>query len=198
MDAHPYEHATIIKDLNLTLEEKYKEKFDFVLDGGTCEHVYDCTEALKSAMEMAKIGGWLCLMTPSNNMCNHGFYQFSPDLFKSILVSKNGFSLQDISALVLNGKQEDRNVKWIKIKNSNDVNYLNTIQGKGVLLFILAKKINHTPDDVTIMQPTYSKVWQEADISKKKCTPRVKIKRNKEISKYKIHFFDIEKELSKL
>ncbi|GHV03646.1 hypothetical protein AGMMS50229_03290 [Campylobacterota bacterium] len=42
-------------------------------------------------MELVKTGGHLILGTPIDNYYGHGFYQFSPELFFSLLDRDNGF-----------------------------------------------------------------------------------------------------------
>ena len=45
-------------------------------------------------MKMVKVGGHLFLYSPANNLCGHGFYQFSPELYYRILSPENGFEVK--------------------------------------------------------------------------------------------------------
>src|SRR5438876_6711080 len=81
LDASDFEGATFVHDLNLPIREELKQRFDVVYDGGTLEHVFNLPVALKNSMEMVRPGGRLFIHTGINNVCGHGFYQFSPDLF---------------------------------------------------------------------------------------------------------------------
>ena len=57
-------------------------QFDVVYDGGTLEHVFNFPVALRNAMELLRPGGRLfTIHTCANNLCGHGFYQFSRELF---------------------------------------------------------------------------------------------------------------------
>jgi len=94
LDVSDYEGATIVHDLNTPLPKDLHEQFDLVLDGGTLEHVFNFPVALKSAMEMVKVGGSLIIIDGMNNLCGHGFYQFSPELFYRALSIENGFEVK--------------------------------------------------------------------------------------------------------
>src|SRR5262245_61422406 len=92
-DASGYENATHIHDLNLPIAENIKNRFSMVLDGGTLEHIFNFPVAIKNCMEMVEVGGHFIGVTPANNFCGHGFYQFSPELFFRIFCAKNAFKL---------------------------------------------------------------------------------------------------------
>lgn len=94
VDASGYEGASIVHDLNEPIPEELRERFDLVLDAGTLEHVFNVPVALKSYMDMVRVGGHLILMLPANNMFGHGFYQFSAELFYSALTEHNGYVIQ--------------------------------------------------------------------------------------------------------
>jgi SAM-dependent methyltransferase len=94
MDASSFEGAEFVHDLNQPLPESMKGRFDAVLDGGTVEHVFNVVEALRNTMELVRPGGHLFLNSPANNLCGHGFYQFSPEFFFRALSPENGFEVQ--------------------------------------------------------------------------------------------------------
>ena len=93
LDYSNYQGANIIHDLNTPLPFELREQYDAVIDGGTLEHVFDFPTALKNLMSLLKPGGSLFLFTPANNLFGHGFYQFSPELFYSVLAPHNGFRI---------------------------------------------------------------------------------------------------------
>jgi hypothetical protein len=98
IDASDYEGAVEIHDMNRPIPLHLKMSFDAVVDGGTLEHIFDFPTALKNCMEMVRVGGHLLLITPANNYCGHGFYQFSPDLYYRALSSENGFMVERMIA----------------------------------------------------------------------------------------------------
>lgn len=93
IDGSAFEGATIVHDMNEPLPKEHHTKYDVVFDGGTLEHVFHYTIALRSAMRAVRVGGHLLLHTPANNYCGHGFYQFSPELFYRALSPQNGFKI---------------------------------------------------------------------------------------------------------
>jgi hypothetical protein len=93
LDYSDFEGATLVHDLNQPLPERYHEKFDTVIDGGTMEHVFQYTTALKSCMQAVALEGRIILVTPATNMMGHGFYQFSPELFFRVFSRDNGYEL---------------------------------------------------------------------------------------------------------
>lgn len=96
LDITPAEHATIIHDLNNPVPETLHNQFDIVLDAGTLEHVFNIPQGLYNCMRMVRIGGKFIVETPANNFMGHGFYQFSPELFFSLLSSQNGFRVDSL------------------------------------------------------------------------------------------------------
>ncbi len=96
LDASKYENADIIYDLNQdTLPSAMQERFDMVLDPGTIEHVFHLPNCLKNIFNMLRIGGRVIHISPSSNHLDHGFYMFSPTLFRDYYLA-NHFALQSI------------------------------------------------------------------------------------------------------
>jgi hypothetical protein len=89
LDNSAYEGAAIVIDLNAPLPDALKNRFTAVIDGGCLEHIFNFPQAIKNSMEMLSIGGHFLGITPANNFCGHGFYQFSPGaLFSHFLRSE--------------------------------------------------------------------------------------------------------------
>jgi hypothetical protein len=98
LDHSTYEGATLAHDLNVPIPAQHHEQYDAVIDSGTLEHVFNLPVAIGSCMNLVKRGGSLFIATPANNMCGHGFYQFSPELFFRLFSGVNGF---DLTRLIL-------------------------------------------------------------------------------------------------
>lgn len=99
-DASGYEGAELIHDFNHPLPAVWEQRYDWVLDGGTLEHVFNFPVALANCMRLVQENGRLFLFAPANNYCGHGFYQFSPELFFRVFRSGNGFELERLEAVV--------------------------------------------------------------------------------------------------
>ena len=105
LDASAYEGATRLHDLNEPVPAAWHEQFDLVFDGGTLEHVFNFTTALKNCMQMVKPHGRFVSVTLPNNWCGHGFYQFSPELFFRALSPENGFSVVEMYFADVDGRR---------------------------------------------------------------------------------------------
>lgn len=114
LDVNNYENANIIQDLNKDIPTNLEGKFDTIIDGGSLEHVFDVKTALNNLKKMCKINGVIIHISPTNNFCGHGFYQFSPNLFHSIYNEENGFDKTEI--ILCKVFDSDH---WYKIKREN-------------------------------------------------------------------------------
>lgn len=99
LDNSPYEGADLIHDLNEPMSEDLRNGFDVVVDAGSLEHVFNFPVAVASLMSMTKVGGKVFITTPANNLCGHGFYQFSPELMFRIFSESNGFDIESVTLL---------------------------------------------------------------------------------------------------
>jgi len=91
IDFSDYEGATILHDMNKPLPKRYHGRYDTVIDGGSLEHIYHITQALENCALLCRQGGQILHFSPGNNFCNHGYYQFSPDLFHQLYCKENGY-----------------------------------------------------------------------------------------------------------
>ena len=90
-DYSDFEGADHIEDLNKPLGKQYS-RYDTVLDFGCLEHIYNVPQAFKNLSELCSEGGQIIHILPANNMCAHGFWQFSPELFFSLYSKANGYA----------------------------------------------------------------------------------------------------------
>lgn len=154
MDFSNYEGASILHDLNQPIGAELEEKFSFVLDGGTTEHVFNFPTALANAMKMVEVGGHLVIITGGNNFLGHGFYQFSPELFYRALSQENGFQMQRLIAAEVGGR-------WYEVADPKAVKArVELINDKPVYLMVLAKKIESKPLFANAPQQSdYVEMW---------------------------------------
>ena len=97
LDCSSYEGANIVHDLNRPVPGNLTGRFDAVIDGGSLEHVFNFPIAIANTMRMLKVGGSLFIANPANNLCGHGFYQFSPELMFRVFTPTNGFELKRVA-----------------------------------------------------------------------------------------------------
>jgi len=157
VDYTDYEGATVIHDLNIPLLNELRNRYTCVYDGGLLEHVYNFPTALKNAMDLVSIGGHLILSTPGNSYFGHGFYQFSPELFYSVLREENGFTDTKVFAHIRNS--------WYLLSNPRETRErcsLSPIFGK-VLLHVIAKKVTEVPTNIVAYQSDYEDLWTSSE-----------------------------------
>ena len=97
LDYSSYEGANTVHDLNQPIPQNLCGRFDAVIDGGTLEHVFNFPVAIANVMKMLRVGGTAFVTTPANNLCGHGFYQFSPELMFRVFTRENGFTLRRVT-----------------------------------------------------------------------------------------------------
>jgi len=126
MDNSRYEGADIVFDLNSdALPKDMEEKYDYILDGGTLEHVFDFRNSLKLIHKMLKVGGTFIFDLPSAMYdLNHGFYHISPcalyEYFKENKYQINNMVLYfyDIGDVTSNGHYSGGNVGIYELNKS--------------------------------------------------------------------------------
>jgi SAM-dependent methyltransferase len=96
LDYSDYEGADVLHDLNQPVPDAWHDRYDAIIDGGTLEHVFNFPVAVANLMNMTKPGGRVFLFLPANNLCGHGFYQFSPELMFRVFSPQNGFETERI------------------------------------------------------------------------------------------------------
>lgn len=162
LDGFAHENPDIVWDLNQQIPEEMKEQYSCIVDGGTMEHVFNVPQLIKNCFSMLKEGGLYISMVPTNNFNGHGLYQFSPDFFYSVFSKANGMEIKDVFIVKFSAK----NKVW-KINNSPaasgervqfDVNTQTEI-------YVIAKKIGKTPEEITAQQTDYEEGWYEDEKS---------------------------------
>jgi len=93
IDYSSYEKADIIWDMNLPVPKKYHQKYDYIFDGGTSEHIFNFPRVLENISLMLKSGGSVIHLSPSHNHVDHGFYMFSPTVFMDFY-KENDFEIK--------------------------------------------------------------------------------------------------------
>lgn len=161
-DFSDYEGATIAQDMNLIMDDSFKERFDVVFDGGSLEHVFNFPVAISNCMKIVKIDGYFISIVPVNNFSGHGFYQFSPELFFRIFCEANGFEMQQVIVY-----EDTTHTNFYQVSDPEKVGMRVTLKNKKpAYIFIVAKKINNVePFTKYPQQSDYVKLWEKTDSS---------------------------------
>jgi hypothetical protein len=140
-DASKFEAATYTHDMNAPIPEPFHEQYSTVLDSGTLEHIFNFPNAIKNCMEMVRVGGHFVAITPANNFFGHGFYQFSPELYFSVLSPDNGFEMRTMMAF-----EETRRAVWYEVRRPQDVRERVTLlNAEPVYLCLIARRTERKP-----------------------------------------------------
>jgi hypothetical protein len=163
LDYSPYEGADILHDLNKPVSESLRERFDVVVEAGSLEHVFHFPIAVANLMQMTKVGGTIFASTVSNNLCGHGFYQFSPELIFRVFSAENGFELGKVLAL----EARYPGIELAPISDSFEVadpaqigDRVGLMTDRPILLLFDARKTAElSPFAKTPMQSDYAAAW---------------------------------------
>jgi len=194
IDNSSYEGATFIHDMNEPLPKHLVSCYDTVYDGGALEHIFNISQAIENFSKLLRPGGVVIHCVPANNLCGHGFYQFSPELFFSIYSKENGYSNCEIFlAKVSNSKV------WYKVsKPTNKIR--NTIRSNVEIQILVRAEKNINKARFIVQQSDYKYQWNidvnKDDSSSKKLKLKNYIKENKVLYKiiypmYRYYFWNI-------
>jgi hypothetical protein len=166
IDYSDYEKADIVHDLNTPVPEALHGTFDALVDGGSLEHIFDVKQALANYMNMVKVGGCLFVVTTANNMCGHGFYQFSPEFFYRVFGQANGFILNDAILIEypLLSVETSRHQRCFRVVDPATIGQrIELITRKPVLIFVHATRISDAaPFREIPQQSDYWDKWRAA------------------------------------
>jgi hypothetical protein len=165
MDASAYEGASIVHDLNVPIGDELCERFDAVIDGGSLEHIFDIPTALASLMRMVKLGGRMLLVNPANNLCGHGFYQFSPELAFRAFGPEQGFELERVALVEYRFPIVELSGASAVLDVTDPSQMGRRVQRQSwrpAMLMIQARKTRHLPEPFAVapQQSDYAKLWQ--------------------------------------
>ncbi len=167
IDGSDYEGATVVHDLNHPVPERYRDAYDAVVDGGTLEHVFNFPVAIANCMNMLRVGGRFFALTPANNHCGHGFYQFSPELFFRVFTPANGFQLEHLLAIAhpFPGIELSRRRTVYAVRDPASVGgRVGLVTRRPVYLFVQAvKRERIEPFAPFPRQSDYASAWTQRD-----------------------------------
>jgi hypothetical protein len=165
IDNSDYEGASIIHDLNRPVPPELWERFDAVVEAGSLEHIFNFPAAISNLMKMARVGGTVFLTTPANNLCGHGFYQFSPELIYRVFSRENGFD--DTKVVFLEAGSPSVELvpitKSYEVADPKNVGCRVGLQSKTpIMMMVESRKIRQVePFGSTPQQSDYAAAWQK-------------------------------------
>jgi hypothetical protein len=174
MDISDFEGADIIHDLNQPVPQELWEKFDVVVEAGTIEHIFNFPVAAANLMRMVRVGGSVFLTTVANNLCGHGFYQFSPELIYRVFSPENGFDATKVHFL----QAASQVVETVPIARSYEVVDPKTVGCRvglqstaPVMMMVESRKARSVePFASAPQQSDYAAAWQKSGKSRSRAS----------------------------
>jgi len=160
LDYSDYQQADIVHDLNQPLAPELHNAFDTLIDGGSIEHIFDIRQVLGNYMALVKTGGSIFILTTANNLCGHGFYQFSPEFFYRVFDPVNGFETHEVVLIEspLLSVEKSRHSRYFHANNPAEVGKrIQLVNCRPTMIFVHARKISDQPPfAVPPLQSDYS------------------------------------------
>jgi SAM-dependent methyltransferase len=119
LDASDFEGADHVFDLNQpSVPDELAGRFDVVIDGGTLEHVFHLPNALANIHAMLREGGRAIHLVPSSNHLDHGFWMFSPTVFRDYY-GANRYDLETLQVFQYRPSYDHRE-PWVVYEYGRD------------------------------------------------------------------------------
>jgi len=146
IDNSSFEGASIIHNMNKQVDSTFN-KYDFIYDGGTIEHIFNTPQVLENVIDLLEVGGIFCSVNGNNNFSGHGMYQYSPELFLSCFTKQYGMEIKNIW-LAIPGT-DGSNFPWIDVYNNKYLDGNRTTQkfgghvaDKEVYILVIDEKVS--------------------------------------------------------
>lgn len=163
LDLSAYEGAGVLHDLNEPVPDPWYGKYDVVVEAGTLEHIFNFPIAVANLMKMTKVGGTIFFSIVANNLCGHGFYQFSPELVFRIFSPENGFRIGKVFAAEAEypGVELTPASDWFEVVDPAQVRErVGLLTRRPVMLFFDTMKIADRPlFSASPIQSDYAAAW---------------------------------------
>lgn len=151
-DNSSYEGADYVVDMNSPIIPQ--DLYQTVFDGGCLEHIYNVPQALNNISALCANGGQILHVLPANNLCGHGFWQFSPELFFSLYTEENGYSKTEVFIADLN---DQRN--WYEV--IRPMNGKRAAINSSAQLYVLCRTVKQGEvSHSNVQQSDYSFIWE--------------------------------------
>lgn len=159
MDVSAYEGADIIHDLNKPIPKSLENQFDFIIDGGTFDHLVDVRCAFENVVRMLKPGGRIFQWNAASNFTGGAYISFGPDLFYDFYVL-NKFA--DCKVYIVEIDNPGQQELWDFYEFNGADKYSDFLSKRLQMTVVLAEKGTQSTYDLLPIQANYrdNDLWQ--------------------------------------
>lgn len=164
IDVSSYEGADIIHDLNFPVPESLHGQFDFIIDGGTFDHLFDIRVAFENVVKLLKPGGRVLQWNATSNFTGAAYLSFGPDLFYDYyLINK----FVDCKVYVCELDIISQATNWKLFEFTGQEKYDHVVSPKILVSIVLAEKGPESTWDKLPIQMHYrdKDIAEEYDVS---------------------------------
>jgi hypothetical protein len=158
-DYSDYEGATFTADMNKPLVPT--REYDTVIDCGSLEHIYNVPQAIANISSLCSRGGRIVHISPGNNFCGHGFWQFSPELFFSLYSESNGYDETQVFLADLTSPRH-----WFEVEQPTNGRRAEVVSKTPLHVMCKARRISDFCHD-KVQQSDYVHLWRRQESKKR-------------------------------
>lgn len=159
MDVSTYEATDILHDLNKPVPDTLHNQFDFIIDGGTFDHLLDIRTAFENVVRMLKPGGRIFQWNAASNATGAAYISYGPDLFYDYYVLNQFVDCKVYIAEVTHFGQRE---KWDFYEFQGTDKYSHFPSNRIQVVIVLAEKGESSSWDKMPVQSQYrdENLWQ--------------------------------------
>ncbi|MBU0633737.1 MAG: hypothetical protein KKB82_09220 [Candidatus Omnitrophica bacterium] len=158
IDKFDFDKPKILFDMQDEVDEKLSNSFNFIIDSGTLEHIFDIKQVLSNIVKMTKLNGYVLHIIPTHNFVNHGFYQCSPTLLDDFYKA-SGFEIAESHVVEIKQFYS----RFYKYNQEQDYLGMYLSPGKRYVSVFLVQKIIEQAKIVNPDQYLYSMLVKKPD-----------------------------------
>lgn len=137
IDVTDYEGADLIHDLNNPVDPSLHEKFDFIIDGGTFDHLLDLRISFENVCNLLKKDGRVIQWNAASNFTGLAYLSLGPDLFYDFYVFNN---FKDCKVYIAEADSPGQLLDWDFYYFSSPISYQKFNSPRNQMVIVIAEK----------------------------------------------------------
>ena len=121
LDITDYEQAEIIHNLNYPMSQEHFGKYDYIIDGGTFDHLFDVKTAFENVTGLLNVNGTILMWNGASNFTGAAYLSYAPDFFYDYFI-ENEFSDVRVYLAELRRQAQDTKYKIFKYLGASRFN----------------------------------------------------------------------------